>query len=139
MRELKFKIWDTFNKLWLDSSIFNIGCDGTVRHFASAGNVGGVEVVQYTELKDKHGMEIYDGHILSIKLPMGGFWGNVRIEKIGTVRYESDYGGWIVQWQYSKNQHHIELNCDIAFECEILGSRFENDSHDLALLREVIN
>ena len=139
MRDLKFKIWDTFNKLWLDSTVFNIGCNGAVRQFASPGTVGGVEVVQYTGLKDKLDKEIYDGHILSIKLPLGGFWGDVTQKKVGTVRYEKDYGGFIVEWEYSRNQHHIELNCDIAFESVILGNRFENDKHDLTLLREVIN
>lgn len=85
-------------------------------------------VGQYTGLLDRNKKKIFEGDILKIQLPMGGFWGDVKQEKIGVVEYESDYGGFIVKWEYSKNQHHENLGCDIAFDGEIIGNIFENKS-----------
>lgn len=81
--------------------------------------------LQFTGLKDKNGKEIYEGDVMKIQLPMGGFWGHVKREETGVVRYEADRGGFIVDWKYSRNQHHENLTCDIAFEGEILGTIYE--------------
>lgn len=75
---------------------------------------------QYTGLKTQSGIKIYENDNLEIKLPMGGFWGNTSTTKIGKVCYEADYGAYIVKWEYSKNQHHIILDCDIAYEAKIV-------------------
>lgn len=83
-------------------------------------------VGQFTGLPDKNRNKIFDGDILKIQLPMGGFWGNVKTEKIGAVNYEKNYGAYEVRWQYSKNQHHVILNCDVAIEAEIISSIHDN-------------
>lgn len=72
------------------------------------------------------GKEIYGGDIMRIELPAGGFWGKVTQTKIGKVKYESDNGGFIVVWEYSRNQHHENLTCDIAFTGEVIGNIHEN-------------
>ena len=76
-------------------------------------------VSQYTGNITKSGDKIYENDMLEIYLPLGGFWGNIKRTEVGIVRYESDYGAFIVEWKYSKNQHHVILNCDIAFESKL--------------------
>lgn len=83
------------------------------------------KIVRHTGLKigAHNGTQpIWEGDILRIKLPAGGFWGNIKVDKVGIVRYEPDYGGYIVQWEYSRHQHHERLTCDIAHGAEYLGN-----------------
>ena len=74
---------------------------------------------QYTGLTDSNDKEIYEGDILKIHYDVGG-------DVIGQVLYEADEGGYIFQWERKgPNQHHINLNCDVAFESVIIGNIFE--------------
>jgi uncharacterized phage protein (TIGR01671 family) len=86
-----------------------------------------VYVRQFTGLHDKNNKEVFEGDVLKITLEGMGFWEKQKdLERIGEVIYESDYGGFIVMWEYSKNQHHENLGCDIALTSEILGNIYEN-------------
>ena len=58
--------------------------------------------------------DIYEGDILKYK------------DKIGIVRYEPDYGGYILEFKWSKDQHHQLLGCDLACRAEKLGNIHEN-------------
>lgn len=80
----------------------------------------------FTGNVDKNKKEIYAGDYMKILLPDEHFWRGQPREKIGIVKYESDYGAFIVEWAHSKNQHHVILNCDVAFEGEVLGNVHEN-------------
>lgn len=138
MRNIKFRVWDG-TKMYFpcdpryDSSIvFNEWGWEVFSHFtgkpetlvASFEN-SEARLMQFTGLKDKTDKDIYEGDIVKINLPMGGFWA-VTTEKTGQVKYESDYGGFIIEWEYSKNQHHKNLDCDLAFTSEVIGNIYEN-------------
>lgn len=76
---------------------------------------------------DKKGVELFAGDRVKIQLPLGGFWGDIATVKIGVIRFEKEFGSFIVEWEYSKNQHHITLNCDIAFTSEKVGNIHDAD------------
>jgi uncharacterized phage protein (TIGR01671 family) len=126
-RPIKFRVWDVKNKKVLPESYFAILGNGKLivtlsgyyNDFTNT-NQDDYVIQQYTGLTDSNDNPIYEGDILKISY---GTMGDV----IGQVLYEADEGGYIFQWERKgPNQHHINLNCDVAFESVIVGNIFEH-------------
>ena len=72
MRELKFKVWDSKRCVWLTPDEFlidNQGCVidcGVVDSYATARE--GLILVEYTGLKDKNGVEIYERDVVRFSI-----------------------------------------------------------------------
>lgn len=124
MREIKFRAWDKLNKKIVTSGL-SINLDTTDRvipisfsqgdlsycrdnDVSSVPNVHtDIELMQWTGLKDKNGVEIYEGDIVK--------WSNKTYK---VVWYEK-IAGFVMEY------NGIERP-DIEFECEIIGNIYEN-------------
>ena len=115
-RPIKFRVWNKKSNEWCGT----IGLNETISHNELDYDTDDLVFVQYTGLTDSKDKEICDGDILKIDYDT---FGNV----IGQVLYETDQGAYIFQYKRNgPNQHHTNLNCDVAFESVIVGNIFEH-------------
>ena len=107
-REIKFRWFDKRTKTMIDDTVTLIYNDGSIGLDYPARDAEWVQVAgQYTGLKDKNGVEIYEGDIVKR-------WGNIYIviwDKIG----------FRMKWtkEDSVNRFPDEL-------CEVIGNIYEN-------------
>jgi uncharacterized phage protein (TIGR01671 family) len=96
-----------------------INVSGSSVNKSTIDNYGVMIPLQFTGLRDKNKKKIFEKDIARIKL-------DDETERIALVIYEEDEGGFICQWAWSKDQHHVRLTCDVAFEAEVVGNEYEN-------------
>ena len=101
MREIKFRVLDEINRMWLKR--FNV-------NLLNIGDLSNVEIMQYTGLKDIAGYEIYEGDIVK----------DISNELIGYIEYSD--GGFVVIYDDIMEK----LNADESAYLEVLGNIFEN-------------
>ena len=123
MREIKFRVWDKTFKMMLSPELVDIDFNegkievttDTLRYEeVYMDEIKDFVLMQYTNLKDKNGKEIYEGDILKVKFDT---------ETINLyVRYDMGQYLLIKQGEWQDNLY----DCMWFHEVEVIGNIYEN-------------
>ena len=129
MREFKFRIWDMDRKVMLGSR-YVIFYDGdfyeNYRDLEDGILIENIAVMQYTGLKDKNGVEIYEGDI--VKVISGYGWEDVSDVVFGLT--DKRYGNYpafcMPRIETESNSFSEVFDCG-DYEIEVIGNIYEDE------------
>jgi len=118
-REIKFRAWDVKNQTWIDinglsiwfglhpdsGSVYGVTEQGNLREYP----INEVALMQYTGIKDRNGVEIYEGDIIK-----------VASNAVATIIYFTPYAQFIGQ------QGNFLMDLNDGNRYEVIGNIYEN-------------
>lgn len=125
MREIKFRVWDWKEKKYSDDEVLIDAISGVphirmiIKNKPVLAFTSNYVLEQYTGLKDKNGVEIYEGDIIK-----GDAWRKESVVVFGKIGYdgqqngltgfalkcnECDYGDMFYELQYNQNYKEFEV------------------------------
>jgi len=130
-KEIKFRAWHIELKRWINLNGFDIafkGCnnEGEVYEIYEQGNLNtfakeDVQLMQFTGLKDKNGVEIYEGDVLDL------FNSKIQIEFFtGAFGYWVNKGESMGYFISLNSNSNIEISHSYICKYQIIGNIHEN-------------
>lgn len=115
MKEIKFRAWDRHNKKMIEGIGTTPTSDLDVAYMIDECGepnygINASQIMQYTGIKDKNGVEIYEGDIIKGPFDFGPFGVKERVAEV----YFNPHSGY--QWHY-----WMDLS-----ENEVIGNIYEN-------------